>query len=111
MHSTLWNICYNASSFIFIDIIKGIVPEFLSDKICQITHDKEIILNILYIIYGKLYVNIKIFIWIPHCDFMLQKEVSAGITKKEKKKKKTTNINSNSFSFKNLAGENIFLKN
>src|SRR2546423_14936685 len=61
-HSTLWNICYDTSSFTFIDIIKGIVPEFLSNKIHQITRDKKIVLDILYIVYGKLCINIKTFI-------------------------------------------------
>src|SRR4051812_41725130 len=79
-HSTLWNICYDTSSLTFIDIIKGIVPEFLSKKIHQITRDKESVLDILYIIYGELYVNIKTFIWISCCDSMLQKEIGADIT-------------------------------
>src|SRR5436309_1184378 len=32
LHFTLWNICYDTSTFTFIDIIKEIVPGFLMDK-------------------------------------------------------------------------------
>jgi len=110
-HNTIWNINYDLTNFTFIDIIKGIVPTFLTTKIHNVTRDRDIVMNYLHTIYGEMYIEVKAFIWTPRCDEMLQKELSMGITKKEKKKKKRNNITNNSPSFRNLTGNDKHCEN
>jgi len=86
-HRSLWDIGYDSENLTFIDIIKGVVPTFLSEKLFQFTNNRKLVLDILLKFYDALYEDIKKFIWNVRCDTMIIKEQSYNINKKEKRKK------------------------
>ena len=112
VHNYIWNISHDNSHFTFLDIIKGIVPGFLSQKIYEVTNNRKLVLDYLHCIYDELYIDLKTNIWQPRCDAMIQKEITLGITKKIKKKKYRNNLIYNSSStFRSLAQDNLFQEN
>ena len=44
-HLTLWNISYDPLNLTFLDIVKGIVPGFLTDIILSVTHNRRKVLD------------------------------------------------------------------
>jgi hypothetical protein len=85
-HKFLWNIDSDPLHLTFIDIIKGIIPGFLVEKILRVTNNRKYTIDLLQILYDALYADLKKFIWQPRCDAMISLEKSLNIDKKEKKK-------------------------
>jgi hypothetical protein len=92
--NSIWDISANDSQLTFIDIIKGIVPLILSQKINGYTKNKEMTQLIISIFMDYIYSEICKRIWFPRCSQQMLDEKNAGIDKKEKKKTNRTNIRS-----------------
>ena len=109
-HDTLWNIGEHPENFTFIDIIKGIVPSFFTDKIFSVTNNSKFTFDLIQILYDALYIDIKEFIWKPRCDTMLTLERSLNIDKKTKKRRtrNRTFTSSSSNSLTNYLGYNNY---
>src|SRR5687768_5079395 len=80
-HNFLWNIDSDPSHLTFIDIIKGIIPSFLVEKILCVTNNRKYTIDLLQILYDALYADSKKFIWQPRCDAMISLEKSLNIDK------------------------------
>ena len=108
-HDHLWFNNQNNASLTAIDLIKGIVPKFLSDSINKFLnnrmHTKEIITNFV----NELQKEILEEIWKPRCEIMLINEHSAGIDKKQKHKKKPLNYVSIISNNHNILNDNLEL--
>ena len=89
VHPTLWSISYSFTDFTFIDIIKGIVPDFSINK-----HINNTLLTqqILSIFLNRIYLDIMHLIWKARCDEVIRLEKHYNIDKKQKKKKKQKGI-------------------
>ena len=110
-HPTLWDISYDPLNLTFLDIVKGIVPGFLTDIILSVTHNRRKVLDFTSEFFTDNFLTLRSSIWIPRCETMIQKEKQLGITQRKKKKKNVTNIVSNSISFRSLDQDNIFVDN
>jgi hypothetical protein len=110
-HPTLWNISYDPLNLTFLDIVKGVVPGFLSDIILSVTHNRRKVLDFTSVFFTELFLSLRSSIWVPRCETMILKERQLGITQRKKKKKNVTNIVSNSISFHSLDQDNIFVDN
>src|SRR5205814_8199540 len=75
----------------FIDVIKGVVPQFLVLKINSFVHNINITRQILSIFYNNIYLDINNEIWKPRCERMVVDEFHAGIDRKKKHKKCDSN--------------------
>lgn len=113
-HNTIWELDHNQDYLTFIDLVKGIVPSFLTSTINSYINNPKITLQILLIFLNNVYSDIMTHIWKPRCKIMLINEQQAGINKKQKRKKKpnnTPNISINKHSSTdNLALEQKGLK-
>ena len=94
-HKFLWNIDSDPLHLTFIDIIKGIIPGFLTEKIFRVTNNRKYTIDLLQILYDALYADLRKFIWQPRCDAMISLEKSLNIDKREKKNRYISNNNSN----------------
>lgn len=113
-HNTIWELDHNQDYLTFIDLVKGIVPSFLTSTINSYINNPKITLQILLIFLNNVYSDIMTHIWKPRCKIMLINEQQTGINKKQKRKKKpnnTPNISINKHSSTdNLALEQKGLK-
>ena len=107
-HSTLWS-CDHTNNLNFIDVIKGVVPQFLVLKINSFVHNINITRQILSIFYNNIYLDINNEIWKPRCERMVVDEFHAGIDRKKKHKqcdsnfiRSSTNSSRNTFNFDGL---------
>ena len=91
MHS-IWSIQPSSTTLCFIDIIKGIVPSILADKIHEITRSLEMTSLIISIFMDTIYKDVCSLIWNPRCAQQQLDEYNAGISRREKKRK---NISTN----------------
>jgi hypothetical protein len=83
-HGTWWTPNYDPLHLTFNDIIKGIVPMEMSNLVHNITNNKSAALEILGILFDRVYVLSNQF-WKDRCLRVLHKEKSKGITSKQKK--------------------------
>jgi hypothetical protein len=86
-HNTLWNIGDSIVDLTFIDIVKGFVPGFLTDRLYMLFNNRQLVLDTLLIFYNNLFNSIDDKIWRPRCDAMILKERSLNINNRIKKKK------------------------
>jgi hypothetical protein len=90
----IWKIHPSDAHLTFIDIVKGIVPLNLVEKINSWTKNKEMTGLIISIFMDYVYINVCKYIWFPRNEQQLLDETNAGIGKKEKKKVNSSNIRS-----------------
>ena len=88
-----------------IDLIKGIVPFELSDRINCITNNKDATTEILRNIYQSIFTLIQD-IWLDRCKLVVQKEQLNNISGKMKKK---SNFGSNNFERSAYVDQMIYL--
>jgi hypothetical protein len=110
-HSTIWSVDNDPNNLTFIDMIKGIVPSFITNKIQNYTTNSKITTQITSIIMNNIYLKIMERIWKPRCEKMIKLEISLNITKKEKLKKKKYNKNSTNNSSSSLNRDTNNLSN
>ncbi|RIA98310.1 hypothetical protein C1645_812862 [Glomus cerebriforme] len=72
-------------------LIKGFVPQFLTNTINDYTKNINITRSIISIFLDRIYTDINHLIWKPRCDQQILDEINAGIDKKSKYKKKQHN--------------------
>jgi RNase H len=85
-HSTLWSLDFDSLELTFLDILKGIVPAFLPNKINSFIRDKKITTQIISIFLNNIYLDCMNRIWLPRCDSMILKEQHLGISSRTKKR-------------------------
>src|SRR5436190_5201258 len=91
----LWDTFDSLQHLTFIDIIKGFVPGFLSDRLFGLYKNRSLVLDILSHIYHDLFISIYTKIWLPRCEAMITKEKQHNISTKEKKKRCSSRSNCN----------------
>jgi hypothetical protein len=84
---SLWDIGDSIIDLTFIDIIKGFVPGFLTDRLYMLFKNRQLVLDTLLIFYEDLFNNLENNIWRPRCDAMISKEQSLNINNRVKRKK------------------------
>ena len=89
---TLWDIGDSITDLTFIDIIKGFVPGFLTDRLFMLFKNRKLVLDILLVFYNNLFDNLENNIWLPRCDAMIQKEKALNINSRIKRKKARNQI-------------------
>jgi ribonuclease HI len=87
----IWTPIFDTEHLTFIDLVKGIVPHVLFDKIFDIVKNKKITQDIIDVFLHRLQEMIKQCIWNPRCDQIIEKEKLFGINSKSKKKKVPSN--------------------
>ena len=112
----LQKLYYSDFHFTFIDILKGIVPLILVEKINDIISDLRITRRIISLFLHELFVDFHNNIWKPRCEIAIQLEKLAGIDNKKKKQKNRENFNrsnttitsfSNSLNYNSLLDDQI----
>jgi hypothetical protein len=87
LNDILWDTKKLGTKFNFIDVIKGIIPLSLSDKICLLTNNRESTKIIIYKYRQKFVSNVN-FYWKKRCDLTKDLDKNLGINKKSLKKNK-----------------------
>ena len=106
-HVTLWSLDYHASYLTFIDLLKGIVPEFLFRTINSFVRNQKLTSQILSIFVNNIYLDCMKLIWLPRCKHMLQKEIHNNINSRTKKRRCPQNTRRITNRHSNL--DNLFL--
>ena len=83
---------YSDFNFTFIDILKGIVPLILVEKINNIISDLRIVRRIVSLFLHELFIDFHNNIWKPRCEIAIQLEKLADIDNKKKKLKNRKNF-------------------
>jgi hypothetical protein len=79
----IWNIEHSPNIFTFIDLIKGIIPLSLYQKLSSWT-TKNNVLIVLTKMRQYIFEQTFALIWIPRCSYLKEFERSLGLTKKKK---------------------------
>jgi hypothetical protein len=95
---SIWDISTSDTQLTFIDVIKGVVPLTLTQKINGWTKNKEMTQLIISIFMDYIYAEVCKHIWFPRCEQQILDEKNGGIDKKEKKKINRSNIRSSTSS-------------
>src|SRR4051794_4392131 len=103
--NNIWQSNSSDTCLTFIDIIKGIIPLILTEKINNWTKNKEMTRLIISIFMDFVYTDICKYIWFPRNEQQLLDEKNAGIDKKEKKRVNRSNIR-NTISSRNIINVN-----
>ena len=83
----LWHNNVHDTNLTFIDLIKGVVPRSLINKIQLVTNNQAIIQMLLSLFFDYIYAQFSDTIWKERCEIQLNIEKRLGIDKKEKKKR------------------------
>ena len=80
-----WNPHYDPNNFCFLDLIKGIVPQYLVNSIHNITHNSMITTSLLSNIFHQIFYSASN-IWTQRCEAFNKAEKLANITSCDKKR-------------------------
>ena len=80
----LLNVSSNNNRFTFIDIIKGIVPLLLFDKINLYLQNASITRRLISLYLHEIYIQILDLVWKSRCEVAIRQELHVGITRKHK---------------------------
>jgi len=83
----LWSITSHHVTLTIIDLIKGVVPAFMTRTFRQLTNDKVIAQTIISIIMDYIHSQAYNHIWLPRCQHLLELEKAAKIHHKIKYQK------------------------
>jgi hypothetical protein len=87
-HPSLWDVRFDSIEFTFIDLLKGVVPQFLFAVIHQFINNTDITSEILSVFYNFIYLDIMQYIWKPRCDRMIALKRLSNINSHVKRSKK-----------------------
>jgi hypothetical protein len=86
-HNTWWDVTYDSISITFIDLIKGVVPLELVERIKLGVKDQQLMNIIVSIFFDFIFNNIRDHIWRPRCDKQIEIEQKLNIKRKDKRTK------------------------